>query len=85
MYVRFSFFLFLIFIYLFGCSGRSSLGFPGCAGGKEPACQCRRYKRCKFDPWVRKIPGVHRVAQSCNRSDLGGTQAGFSCGMQTLS
>ena len=21
--------------------------------GKEPACQCRR---CKFDPWVRKIP-----------------------------
>ena len=24
--------------------------------GKEPACQCRRYKRCKFDAWVRKIP-----------------------------
>ena len=26
---------------------------------KEPACQCRRHKRCKgcgFDPWVRKIP-----------------------------
>ena len=22
--------------------------------GKESACQC---KRCKFDPWVRKIPG----------------------------
>ena len=21
--------------------------------GKEPACQCRR---CRFDPWVRKIP-----------------------------
>ena len=28
------------------------------AGGnssKEPACQCRRYKRRQFDPWVRKL------------------------------
>ena len=24
--------------------------------GKEPVCQCRRHKRCRFDPWVRKIP-----------------------------
>ena len=24
--------------------------------GKEPACQCKRHKRCGFDPWVRKIP-----------------------------
>ena len=24
--------------------------------GKELACQCRRLKRCGFDPWVRKIP-----------------------------
>ena len=31
-------------------------GFPGGAGGKEFACQCRRCKRSKFDPWVRKIP-----------------------------
>ena len=23
---------------------------------KEPACHCRRRKRCRFDPWVRKIP-----------------------------
>ena len=30
--------------------------FPGDAVGKESACQCRRYKRCGFDPWVRKIP-----------------------------
>ena len=29
------------------------LGFPGGVNGKEPACQRRR---CKFDPWVRKIP-----------------------------
>ena len=31
-------------------------GFPSATSGKEPACQCRRYKRCGFDPWVRKIP-----------------------------
>ena len=31
-------------------------GFPGGASGKEPACQCRRRKRCGFDPWVGKIP-----------------------------
>ena len=32
------------------------LGFPGGASGKEPACQCRRPKRCRFNPQVRKIP-----------------------------
>ena len=25
------------------------------ACGKEPTCQCRRHKRCRFDAWVRKI------------------------------
>ena len=30
-------------------------GFPSGASGKEPACQCRRHKRIRFDPWVRKI------------------------------
>ena len=24
--------------------------------GKEPSCQCRRYRRRRFDPWIRKIP-----------------------------
>ena len=33
-----------------------SIGFPGVARGKEPACQCRRHKRCRFDSWCRKIP-----------------------------
>ena len=28
------------------------MGFPGGANGKEPACQCRRGKKCGFDPWV---------------------------------
>ena len=34
------------------------LGFPGGASAKEPVCQCRRYKRCGFDPYLKfgKIP-----------------------------
>ena len=31
-------------------------GFSGGTSGKEPALQCRRYKRPKSDPWVRTIP-----------------------------
>ena len=30
--------------------------FSGGTSGKEPGCQCRRHKRCGFDPRVRKIP-----------------------------
>ena len=30
-------------------------GFPGGASGKETACLCR-CKRCRFHPWVWKIP-----------------------------
>ena len=30
-------------------------GFPGGASGKESTCQYGRYKRHRFDPWVRKI------------------------------
>ena len=32
------------------------MGFPGGASGKEPTCQCRKHRRHRFDPWVRKIP-----------------------------
>ena len=32
-----------------------NMGFPGGASGKEFACQCKRCKRCSFDPWVRKM------------------------------
>ena len=35
---------------------QSSRGFLGDVSGKEPACQCRRCKRCGFNLWVRKIP-----------------------------
>ena len=32
------------------------LGFPGGTSGKKPACQCRRYKRGRFEAWVGNIP-----------------------------
>jgi len=32
------------------------MGFPGGASGKESACQCWRCRRCRFDPWMIKIP-----------------------------
>ena len=41
-------------IYYFFCY--LSMGFPGGARAKESTCQCKRHKRCGFDPWVRKIP-----------------------------
>ena len=31
-------------------------GFPGVASGNESACQCRRRKRYRSDPWVGQIP-----------------------------
>ena len=33
-----------------------ALMLPGGTSGKEPASQCRRHKRHRFDPWVGKIP-----------------------------
>ena len=30
--------------------------YSGGTSGKEPSCQYRRLKRCRFDPWVGKIP-----------------------------
>ena len=32
------------------------LVFPVGISGKEPDCQCRRWKRCGFHPWIGKIP-----------------------------
>ena len=31
------------------------MGLPGGTSGKEPNCQCRRHKRCDFNPWVGNI------------------------------
>ena len=32
------------------------MGFPGGTSGKKSACQYRKRRTLKFDPWVRKIP-----------------------------
>ena len=32
------------------------IGFPVGTSGKKPAYQCKGHKRCRFNPWVRKIP-----------------------------
>ena len=37
-------------------SPKRCMGFPGRASSKESPCQCRRCKRCGFDPWIGKIP-----------------------------
>ena len=31
------------------------IGLPKWPSGKEPTCQCRRQKRLRFNPWLRKI------------------------------
>ena len=39
--------------------------------GKESACQGRRYKRCKFSPWIGKVPGEgNGSVQSLSRVQL---------------
>ena len=35
---------------------RAYIGLSRWLSGKESTCQCRRRKRCGFNPWVRKIP-----------------------------
>ena len=35
---------------------KDTVAFPGATSGKEFACQCKRCKRCGFNPWGRKIP-----------------------------
>ena len=38
------------------CGTCHILGLPRWHSGKKSACQCRRCKRCGFNPWVGKIP-----------------------------
>ena len=53
---------------------------PGGSAGKEPTCQSRRCKRCRFDPWVGKIPWrrewqpppVFLPGESCGQRSLVG-------------
>ena len=32
------------------------MDIPAGASGKEPTCQSRKCKRCRFDTWFRKTP-----------------------------
>ena len=32
------------------------LGLPRWLSGKQSTCQCRRHRRCGFNPWFRKVP-----------------------------
>ena len=36
------------------------VGFPSGTSGKEPACQCRRHKTHRFNPWVMKWLNKHK-------------------------
>ena len=36
------------------------LGLPRWCSGKESTCQCRRHKRRRFSPWIRKIPSSRK-------------------------
>ena len=42
------------------------MGFPDVTVVKEFTCQCRRYKRHGFDPWVGKIPLEQEMATCSN-------------------
>ena len=37
-------------------------GFPGGTSGKDPACQCKRFKRCRFNSWVGETPLKENMA-----------------------
>ena len=58
-----------------GVAALMLMHFPGGASEKELSCQCRRHKRCGFDPWV----GMHGnpFQYSCleNPTDRGAWQA----------
>ena len=55
-------------------------GLPRWLSGKEPACQCRRLKRPRFNSWVGKIPWrrawphtpVFLPGESCGQRSLAG-------------
>ena len=39
-------------------SSQMFFSFPGGSVVKESTCQCKRHRRCGFDPWVTRISGV---------------------------
>ena len=47
---------------------KEQLGFPGGASGKEPTCQCRGHKRCRFEMGL--IPGSRRYPEGGHGNPL---------------
>ena len=48
-------------------------GLPKWHSGKESTCQCRRPKRCGFNPWVGRSPGVgngNSLQDSCLENSM---------------
>ena len=45
-------------IRIINCNFGEYTGLPRWHSGKGSACQCKRHKRCRFDHWVGKSPGV---------------------------
>ena len=51
------FFFSFLYLWVYFCLAiYSCLNFPGGSSGKESTCQCRRWRRSGFSPWVGKIP-----------------------------
>ena len=63
--------------------GLRNQGFPGGTSGKEPTHQCRRHKRCGFDPRVRKIPW-RRAWQPTPVFLPGESHGEEPCGLQSM-
>ena len=36
-------------------------GFPGLPSGKEPTCQCKKFRRRGFNPWSESSPGRGQI------------------------
>ena len=58
-----AFFLFFFFNEYFSIFSTPSFlffYFPDGSSGKEPTCQSRTFRRCRFNPWVGKIPWMRK-------------------------
>ena len=77
-------FFFLVFIYLVA---QAALSWASqiVLVVKNPPANAGDIRDVGSIPGLGRSPGVHRVAQSHDWIDLACTQAGFSCGMRTLS
>ena len=51
--------------------GSLSLGFPGGSVIKESPRQCRKHKRHRFHPWVKKVPWRRKCLRTLQYSCLG--------------